>query len=167
VCRGERAEFLPVARGPRQFQRMLARLNGVAADGPLPGGDTLRASLHFTRAPGVVCVAGDFLDWPSPLADALLRLRRMRHDVRALCLHTQAEVDASFDTAPAYRDPEQGGTLHRFDRDAYARQRVAHFDTVARDCRRHDVPLLQARIEQAPGEVLRAWLRAPAGARAR
>jgi uncharacterized protein (DUF58 family) len=168
VCRGERADFLPAARGPRHLQRVLARLDGVDADGVLPAGDTLRASLHFARAPGVVCVAGDFLDWPSPLADALLRLRRMRHDVRALCLHTQAEADAAFDTAPAYRDPEQGGTLHRFDRDAYALQRAAHFDTVARDCRRHDVPLLQARIEQPPGDVLRAWLRTPAtGARAR
>jgi uncharacterized protein (DUF58 family) len=168
VCRGERADFLPAARGPRQLQRVLARLNGVDADGVLPGADTLGASLHFSRAPGVVCAAGDFLDWPSPLADALLRLRRMRHDVRALCLHTQAEVDAAFDTSPAYRDAEQGGTLHRFDRDAYARRRAAHFDTVARDCRRHDVPLLQARIEQPPGDVLRAWLRTPAtGARAR
>lgn len=168
VCRGERADFLPAARGPRHLQRVLARLDGVDTDGVLPAADTLRASLHFSRAPGVVCVAGDFLDWPSPLADALLRLRRMRHDVRALCLHTQAEADAAFDTAPAYRDPEQGGALHRFDRDAYASRRAAHFDTVARDCRRHDVPLLQARIEQPPGDVLRAWLRAPStGARAR
>jgi uncharacterized protein (DUF58 family) len=168
VCRGERADFLPAARGPRHLQRVLARLDGVDADGVLPAAGTLRASLHFSRAPGVVCVAGDFLDWPSPLADALLRLRRMRHDVRALCLHTQAEADAAFDTAPAYRDPEQGAALHRFDRDAYARRRAAHFDTVARDCRRHDVPLLQARIEQPPGDVLRAWLRTPAtGARAR
>jgi len=162
VCRGERADFTPAARGPRQLQRVLARLNGVDADGVLPGAETLRASLHFSRAPGVVCVASDFLDWPSPLSDALLRLRRMRHDVRALCLHTQAELDAAFDAAPAYRDPEHGGAVYRFGRDvrdAYARNRAAHFDAVARDCRRHDVPLVQARIEQAPGEVLRAWLR--------
>ena len=170
VCHGERADFTPAARGPRQLQRVLARLNGVEAGGLLPGADTLRASLHFSRAPGVVCVASDFLDWPSPLSDALLRLRRMRHDVRALCLHTQAEVDAAFDAAPAYRDPEHGGAVYRFGRDvqgAYARNRAAHFDAVARDCRRHDVPLVQARIEQAPGDVLRAWLRAhKAGARA-
>jgi uncharacterized protein (DUF58 family) len=170
VCQGERADFTPAARGPRQLQRVLARLNGVEAGGVLPGADTLRASLHFGRAPGVVCVASDFLDWPSPLSDALLRLRRMRHDVRALCLHTQAEMDAAFDAAPSYRDPEHGGAVYRFGRDvegAYARNRAAHFDAVARDCRRHDVPLVQARIEQAPGDVLRAWLRAHmAGARA-
>jgi uncharacterized protein (DUF58 family) len=170
VCRGERADFLPAARGPRQLRRVLARLNGVAADGVLPGAATLRAALHFARAPGVVCVASDFLDWPSALSDALLRLRRMRHDVRALCLHTQAEAEAAFDTAPSYRDPEHGGAVYRFGRDvqdAYARNRAAHFDAVARDCRRHDVPLVQARIEQAPGEVLRAWLRTHmAGARA-
>jgi hypothetical protein len=130
----------------------------------------LRASLHFSRAPGVVCVASDFLDWPSPLSEALLRLRRMRHDVRALGLHTQAEVDAAFDVAPAYRDPEHGGAVYRFGRDVketYARNRAIHFDEVARVCRQHDVPLLQACIEQAPGDVLRAWLRAHmAGARA-
>jgi uncharacterized protein (DUF58 family) len=167
VCHGERADVLPSARGPRQLQRVLARLNGIQVGGQLPGADTLRASLHFNRTPGVVCVASDFLDWPSALADALLRLRRMRHDVRALCLHTQAEADAAFDTAPAYRDPEHGGAVYRFGRDVYARNRAAHFDEVARQCRRHDVPLLQARIEQAPGEVLRAWLRAHmAGARA-
>jgi uncharacterized protein (DUF58 family) len=170
VCRGERADFLPAARGPRQLRRVLARLSGVAAGGVLPGAATLRAALRFARAPGVVCVASDFLDWPSALSDALLRLRRMRHDVRALCLHTQAETEAAFDTAPSYRDPEHGGIVYRFGRDeaqAYARNRAAHFDAVARDCRRHDVPLVQARIEQAPGEVLRAWLRTHmAGARA-
>jgi hypothetical protein len=90
----------------------------------------------------------------------------MRHDVRALCLHTQAEAEAAFDAAPAYRDPEHAGAVYRFGRDvrdAYVRNRAAHFDAVALACRKNDVPLVQARIEQAPGEVLRAWLR---GARA-
>jgi len=170
VCRGGRAEFTPAMRGPRQLQRVLARLNDAEAGGRLPGADTLRTSLHFSRAPGVVCVASDFLDWPSPLSEAVLRLRRMRHDVRALCLHTQAEMDAAFDVAPSYRDPEHAGAVYRFGRDvkeAYVRNRAAHFDEVARTCRQHDVPLLQARIEQAPVEVLRAWLRTHrAGARA-
>ena len=170
VCHGERADVVPAARGPRQLQRVLARLTATEAGGVLPGADTLRASLRFARAPGVVCAASDFLDWPSPLADALLRLRRMRHDVRALCLHTQAEADAAFDAAAPYRDPEGGGAIYRFGRDvrdAYARRRADHFDIVARACRQADLPLVQARIEQAPGEVLRAWLRAHmAGARA-
>ena len=170
VCHGERADVVPAARGPRQLQRVLARLTATEAGGVLPGADTLRASLRFARAPGVVCAASDFLDWPSPLADALLRLRRMRHDVRALCLHTQAEADAAFDAAASYRDPEGGGAIYRFGRDvrdAYARRRADHFDIVARACRQADLPLVQARIEQAPGEVLRAWLRAHmAGARA-
>jgi uncharacterized protein (DUF58 family) len=170
VCQGERADVTPAMRGPRQLQRVLARLNAVEAGGLLPGADTLRASLHFSRAPGVVCVASDFLDWPSPLSEAMLRLRRMRHDVRALCLHTQAEADAAFDASPSYRDPEHGGAVYRFGRDVrdvYARNRASHFDEVARVCRRNDVPLVQARIEQAPGAVLGTWLRVhQAGARA-
>jgi uncharacterized protein (DUF58 family) len=170
VCNGERAHFTPAARGPRQLQRVLARLNAVEAGGSLPGSEVLRASLHFARAPSVVCVASDFLDWPSALSESMLRLRHMRHDVRALCLHTEAEDEASFDAALAYRDPEQGGPVFRFGRDvraAYTQAREAHFAEVWRQCRQHDVPLLQARIEQAPGEVLRAWMRRHrAGARA-
>lgn len=162
VCQGERAHFTPAARGPRQLQRVLARLEATQADGRLPGGDTLRASLHFTRSPGVVCVAGDFLDWPSPLSEALIRLRSMRHDVRAVCLQTQAEVDGAFDTASSYRDPEGDESMVRFDHDlraGYLRNRAAHFDAVALQCRRHDLPFVQARIEQAPGDVLRMLLR--------
>jgi len=162
VCSGERAHFTPAARGPRQLQRVLARLEATEADGVLPGSDTLRASLHFSMAPSVVCVAGDFLEWPSPLSDAIVRLRRMRHDVRALCLQTEAEVQASFDPELAYRDPEAGAQVYRFGRDvraAYQRNREAHFAQVIKDCRQNDLPLLSAQIEQAPGEVLQRWLR--------
>lgn len=162
VCSGERAHFTPAARGPRQLQRVLARLEAVEAGGVLPGSDTLRASLHFSMSPSVVCVAGDFMEWPSPLSDAMIRLRRMRHDVRALCLQTEAEVQASFDPDLAYRDPEQGAQVFRFGRDvraAYQANREAHFAQVIKDCRQHDLPLLTAQIEQGPGEVLQRWLR--------
>jgi uncharacterized protein (DUF58 family) len=162
ICQGERAHFMPAARGPRQLQRVLAQLERTEPDGVLPGADTLRASLHFTAAPAVVCVASDFLEWPSPLSDAMLRLRRMRHDVRALCLQTEAEVQASFDPELAYRDPEQAGKVFRFGRDvraAYVRNREAHFAQMISACRQNDLPALAACIEQAPGEVLRTWLR--------
>jgi hypothetical protein len=109
----------------------------------------------------VVCVASDFLDWPSPLSEAMLRLRGMRHDVRALCLQTEAEIAANFDAGQAWRDPEGGNKLFRFGREAragYARQREEHFDMVAQQCRAHDIPYVAAPIERAPGEILRAWL---------
>ncbi|WP_296942890.1 DUF58 domain-containing protein [uncultured Massilia sp.] len=166
VCGGERAHLIPALRGPRQLQRVLARLEAADAGGGLPDGETLRASLHFARAPAVVCAAGDFLDWPSPLSAALLRLRGMRHDVRVLCLHTQAEADGGFDPQLAYRDPEGAEGTMRFGRDlraGYLHHRAAHFDEVARQCRRHDLPLVQACIEQAPAEVLRSLLRRGGG----
>jgi uncharacterized protein (DUF58 family) len=170
VCQGERAHFTPAARGPRQLQRVLAQLNRVDAAGTLPDGDVLRASLHFARAPSVVCVASDFLEWPSPLSAAMLRLRSMRHDVRALCLQTEAEIAADFDAAQAWRDPEGGAEgdrkLFRFSREVraeYARRREEHFDTVAQQCRAHDIPYVAAPIERAPAEVLRAWLRKQGG----
>jgi uncharacterized protein (DUF58 family) len=166
VCQGERAHFTPAARGPRQLQRVLSQLERLDAAGTLPGSEVLRASLHFARSPSVVCVAGDFLEWPSPLSEAMVRLRSMRHDVRALCLQTEAEIAASFDTAQAWRDPEGDGKLFRFGadvRDGYARRRDDHFAMIAQQCRSHDIPYVAAPIERAPGEVLRAWLRTRGG----
>jgi uncharacterized protein (DUF58 family) len=157
-----RAQLTPASRGPRHLQRVLAQLARVQAAGALPDAETLRAALHFARAPAMVFAASDFLDWPSPLSEALLRLRHMRHDVRALCLQTQAECDAAFASGPAYRDPEQGSGMFRFGPDlkeAYRRNRDEHFAGVSAQCRKNDVPLVSARIEQPPGEVLRLWLR--------
>jgi uncharacterized protein (DUF58 family) len=164
VLSDARAHFTPAARGPRQLQRVLARLQGAEPVGALPDAGTLRSSLHFSRSPSVVFAASDFLDWPSPLSEALLRLRHMRHDVRALCLQTQAECDAGFDSDRAYRDPELEAGVFRFGadlKDGYRRNREAHFDAVTAQCRKSDVPLVAARIEQPPGEVLRRWLRRP------
>lgn len=170
VCQGERVHFTPAARGPRQLQRVLSQLERTDAAGTLPGSEALRAGLHFARAPSVVCVAGDFLEWPSPLSEAMVRLRSMRHDVRALCLQTEAEIAASFDSGQAWRDPEGGAEgerkLFRFGsdvRDGYARRRDEHFAMVAQQCRSHDIPYVAAPIEHAPGEVLRAWLRTRGG----
>jgi len=170
ICQGERAHFTPAARGPRQLQRVLSQLDRFDAAGTLPSSEVLRASLHFARAPSVVCVASDFLEWPSPLSEAMLRLRGMRHDVRALCLQTEAEIAADFDASLAWCDPEgrAGGErkLFRFGREAraeYARRREEHFGMVAQQCRAHDIPYVAAPIERAPGEVLRAWLRTRGG----
>jgi hypothetical protein len=88
----------------------------------------------------------------------------MRHDVRALCLQTQAECDAGFETGRAYRDPERPDGLFSFTagiRETYLRGRSEHFSAVASQCRQHDIPTTFARIEQPPGDVLRAWLRQP------
>ena len=159
VCSGERVRFTPAARGPRQLHRILAQLAKLEAGGGLPTESLLKASLHFARAPSLIFAASDFLDWPSPQSDALLRLRRMRHDVRALCLHTQAECDASFTPEQAFRDPEQSEGVFRFAADSYRNGRDEHFGRVMAACRQHDIPALAARIEQPLPAVLRAWLR--------
>ena len=159
-----KVSFTPALRGPRQLQRVLAALERAAPSGHLPDADTLKASLHFAQSPSVIFAASDLLDWPSPLSQALLRLRQMRHDVRVLCLQTQAEAEASFPATQAYRDPEQEEGVFRFGadlRDGYRRNREAHYGAVTAGCRKHDVPLLLAAIEQAPGDVLRRWLRRP------
>jgi uncharacterized protein (DUF58 family) len=156
-----RTQFTPAARGPRQLHRILAQLQKAQPLGQLPDAAALKTALHFARSPSVIVAASDFLDWPSPLSEALLRLRHMRHDVRALLLQTQAEVDAAFPQG-AYRDPEAGEGLFGFDKSqqgAYASGRDAHFGRVKAETRHHDVPLFAARIEQSLGDVLRGLLR--------
>jgi uncharacterized protein (DUF58 family) len=169
ICTDGRIDFTPASRGPRQLQRVLAAMNKVTPQGVLPAADVLRSSLHFARAPSVIFTASDFLDWPSPLSEALLRLRNMRHDVRLLTLRTQAEVDASFKSGTGYRDPERMDGLHRIgnaDRAHYKQQSRAHFDGVAASCRQHNIVHHEACIEQPLGGVLRSWLQL-AGARAK
>lgn len=166
ICSGDKVEFTPASRGPRQLQRVLAQLNKAQALGGLPSSEVLKAHLYFARSPSVIFAASDFLDWPSPLSEALQRLRRMRHDVRLLTLRTQAEVDASFRAGAAYRDPERSTGLHRLsgaDRAAYREQSRAHFDGVMRACRQSDIVQREACIEQPVVEVLRGWLRAAGG----
>ena len=162
VLTNGRVQLVPAARGPRQLQRVLAKLQSVQAAGALPDAEVLRSGLRFTQSPSLVFAATDFLDWPSPLSEALIRLRHMRHDVRAACLQTEAECTGGFDAGPAYRDPERDSGVFRFGadlREGYLRKRAQHFDTVTASLRAHDLPLVEARIEQAPGEVLRTWLR--------
>ncbi|SFV07706.1 DUF58 domain-containing protein [Pseudoduganella namucuonensis] len=161
VCTGGRAEFTPASRGPRQLRRVLAALSKARPEGVLPDADALKSCLHFARAQSLVFAASDFLDWPSPLSEALMRLRGMRHDVRLMSLRTQAEVDASFRAGSGYRDPEAGAGLHRLqgaDREAYRAALAAHFAQVSTDCRQRDFPYYEARIEQAPAAALRGWL---------
>ena len=166
VCGADRVAFTPAARGPRQLRRVLAQLSRTEAAGRLPPSDTLRASLHFARAPSLIFAVSDFLDWPSAQSEALLRLRHMGHDVRALCLQTEAECDAGFAAGSVWRDPEErgehGSGLFSFDaqaRAAYLQSRADHFANMSADCRRSDIRHLEARIEQGLPSVLRAWLR--------
>ena len=154
--------FTPAARGPRQMHRVLAQLSRAEASGVLPPAETLRASLHFARSPSLVFAVSDFLDFPSPMSDALLRLRHMQHDVRALCLQTRAEVDASFPENKSYRDPEQGEGVFRFGPEAqaeYRQRREAHFASVTAEWRKHDIRAQSACIEDPVASVLRGWLR--------
>ena len=162
VCQDGREHLTPAARGEQQLRRVTGQLERVQANGVLAGAGATGSALPFARTPGMIFAVSDFLDWPSSQGQALLRLRHMRHDVRALCLHTQAEQDASFGPDAAFTDPEQPGSMYRYASDArgvYRQQRDEHFARVMGHMRRHDLPALSACIEQAPDAVLRAWLR--------
>lgn len=162
VLSNGRVNFTPAARGPRQMHRVLAQLSRAEASGQLPPAEMLRASLHFARSPSLVFAVSDFLDLPSPMTEALLRLRHMQHDVRALCLQTRAEVDASFPANKAYRDPEQADGIYGFGPEAraeYRRRRDEHFTALNADWRKHDIRAQMACIEDPVASVLRGWLR--------
>ena len=162
VLSNGRVQLVPAARGPRQLQRVLAKLKAARAEGGLPDAAVLKSGLRFAQSPALVFAASDFLDFPSPLSEALLRLRHMRHDVRLACLQTEAECTGGFDADSAYRDPERDAGVFRFGadlREGYLRNREQHFAAVTAGCRASDVPFVAARIEQAPGEVLRGLLR--------
>ena len=157
-----RIQLTPASRGPRHLQRVMAILSATQAQGTLPDAEVLKAHLHFARSPSMIYAVSDFLDWPYATSDALMRLRNMQHDVRALCLHTQAERDASFPSKHAYCDPEHPSTIVEFNeqnRIVYQAARQAHFDRLAAQCKQRDIPLYQATIEEDLGKVLRAWLR--------
>lgn len=158
VLSGSKVSLIPAARGPRQLQRVLAQLARCEPSGELPPAEALRTALRFAASPGLVFAVSDFLDWPSPLAEALTRLRAMRHDVRVLALQTRAEADAAFDPRASYADPESARMV-RFDSAEYVQRRSSHFDGVAAAWKKADVPYLMGTIEEPVGQVLRAWLR--------
>ena len=161
VCAGEQIRVTQPARGPGQLRRVLALLERQRPEGGAPGEAAVRASLHFSRSPSLVFAVSDFLDHPATQAKALVRLRRMRHDVRALCLQTRAECDASF-AQDAYSDPEQPGSAYLLSGDTrsiYRRRRDEHFAALMGQFRASDLPALAITIEEPVGQVLRSWLR--------
>ena len=75
---------------------------------------------------------------------------------------TRAELDASFPANKAYRDPEQGEGIYRFDPEAQAEYRLRrdeHFTALKADWRKHDIRAQTACIEDPVATVLRSWLR--------
>ena len=162
ISQHDSIDYTPASRGPRQLQRIMARLNQTTAGGALPNSGTIRSHLHFARAPSMVFAIGDFLEPQSATEEALLRLRRMQHDVRALCLRTEAEVKADFSENMTYCDPEMPQYWVAFDRnakDAYLQKAQAHFEQLRANCRRADIPYLEACIEDDPTKTIRAFLR--------
>jgi uncharacterized protein (DUF58 family) len=161
IAGDNRIQFTPASRGPRQMHRILAQLTRCEAKGNLPDEETVRACLHFARAPSLIFAVSDFLEWPSATSEALIRLRRLQHDVRGLCLQTEAERQADFSLNASYCDPEQASGLYQFTepaRQTYLHNSEQHFTSVKTQCRQNDIPFLMCAIEQQIGAVLRAWL---------
>ena len=86
----------------------------------------------------------------------------MRHDVRVLCLRTEAERDAQFAVIRIYVDPERDQrwvAWRESDRAQYLQNAEQHFSKIASDCRRANIPYWQACIEENPATCLRSFLR--------
>jgi uncharacterized protein (DUF58 family) len=162
VANQGRIHITPLSRGPRQLHRIMAHLNRTKAQAQLPDTIQVKAQMQFVHAPCLLFAVSDFLDWPSASTEGLLRLRKMRHDIRALSLHTQAERDADFPLSTSYCDPEQQSHTAEFtaqNKAAYQSAYQTHYDLVRSELKRADIPYLQANIEQDIAKVLRSWLR--------
>jgi uncharacterized protein (DUF58 family) len=162
IAQQGRMQITPAARGPRQFHRVMAQLKQTNPAGVLPDAALLKTQLHFARAPSLIFAISDFLEWPSACSESLVRLRHMQHDVRALCLQTKAECEASFPSDTAYVDPEHHANPVKFTDNAKAEflaAHTAHFQRVEQQCRHVNIPFLRACIEQDVGKTLRDWLK--------
>ncbi len=162
VANQGRLQITPVLRGPRQLHRVMAHLNRTKAEAQLPDAVSMQAQLQFVRAPSLLFAVSDFLDWPSASGESLLRLRKMRHDVRALSLHTQAERTADFVLQSTYCDPEQPTQTAAFtaeNKHHYQQAYESHYRQIRSEMKRADIPYLAANIEQDIAKVVRGWLR--------
>lgn len=162
IAQQGRIQILPAARGPRQLQRLLATLKQTAPSGDLPDEIAIKAQMQVLRAPSLLFAVSDFLEWPSASSASLLRLRKMRHDVRALGLQTRAECTADFPLRTSYCDPEHADMTVEFsaqNKAAYLSASATHFEQVKSDFRRVDIPYLQTTIEQDVATILRRFLR--------
>lgn len=162
IAQQGRVKVMPAARGPRQLQRVMAALNRTVASGELPDETQIKAQMQVLRAPSLLFAVSDFLEWPSASSASLMRLRKMRHDVRALALQTEAERRADFPLRTSYCDPEQTGNTVEFtvqNKATYLSASQAHFEQVRSEFRRVDIPYLQTTIEQDLAKVLRGFLR--------
>lgn len=162
IAQQGRVKVMPAARGPRQLQRVMAALNRTLASGELPDETQIKAQMQVLRAPSLLFAVSDFLEWPSASSASLLRLRKMRHDVRALALQTEAECQADFPLRTSYCDPEQTSNTVEFtaqNKAAYLSVSQAHFEQVRSEFKRVDIPYLQTTIEQDLAKVLRGFLR--------
>lgn len=162
IAQQGRLQVLPAARGPRQLHRVMAALNRSSALGELPDETQIKAQMQVLRAPSLLFAVSDFLEWPSASSASLLRLRKMRHDVRALALQTEAERSADFPLRTSYCDPEHSSITVEFtaqNKSAYLSASQTHFEQVRSEFRRVDIPYLQTMIEQDLAKVLRSFLR--------
>ena len=75
----------------------------------------------------------------------------MQHDVRVLCLRTEAERDARFASDKNYFDPERDQrwvAWRESDRARYLQNAEQHFSNIASDCRQANIPYWRARIQR-------------------
>lgn len=157
--------LLPVRRGQRALQRLIAALTRVQASGRLPVPTESRALGVQMRTRSLCVLVSDFLDDSS-----LVWLRWLRaggHDVVAIALDTIEERElplpagmlAGYEGEPVlpYSPNQRAG---------YLQARADQREQWARWARQHQVQWCEAAIEQTPDTVVQRLLRAraPGGA---
>ncbi len=158
LLRDQQIQMIPALRGARHLQRLFAQLTRTQASGHLPGEHAWRSVFALTRLPSLLFAIGDFLDSESHLMHALLRWRKMGHDVRALALQSDIERDVLLTSEQAFYDGESINDWHRYrdsDKTAFQQRYAQHYNNWQQLLHQHDIPHWIESIEQAPETIVR------------
>jgi uncharacterized protein (DUF58 family) len=99
---------LPPGGGPRHFQSFLHRLDAAIAGGRSDMKSALLRVAEVLPRKGMVILISDLYDEPRDVVRALVRLRRLGHEVIAFHLVDVSEVELDFDGPVEFEDLETG-----------------------------------------------------------
>ena len=153
---------LPPLRSKRQMPTVLAYLASLAAGGRTRFARAMREAAARLGKPGLVVVISDFLG-DDGAAEGLAALRNRGHEVVALQLLGEDEIDPPLDRALELVDAEDGSALRvTVDvelRELYRARLAERLDALAASCRSARVEYLRASTAIAFEDIVLRYLR--------
>jgi len=153
--------FIPPRGNARHFVAIREILERVR-----PGGDTrLAAVLHETaervRRRSLIVILSDFLDHPEEVMRGLQHFRHRRHEVIALHLLDDAEIEFPFDRVTLFEGMERGEEVvvdPRLVAEAYRARFSAFLDDLKRGCAEKNIDYQRMRLSEPFDRALTTYL---------